>query len=112
MAFIGIAYITIGNQTSKKLRHLCKSALSEDRLCQNFALANTTHCGFLSMGQFKTMMFTEFGIEFLGSELEASFSQLDLVWERDGRVTLDEFLDWWSSCEFDDASMAEFGLSV
>ena len=112
MAFIGIAYITIGNQTPKKLRHPCKSALSEDRLRQKFALADSTHCGFLLMGQFKTMMFTEFGIELLGSELEASFSHLDLVWERDGRVTLDEILEWWSSCEFDDASMAEFDLLV
>jgi hypothetical protein len=64
------------------------------------------------MGQFKSMMFTEFGIEFSARELEASFSHLDSVRERDGRVTLDEFLEWWSSCEFDDASMAEFGLSV
>jgi hypothetical protein len=30
------------------------------------------------------------------------------VHERDGRVTLDEFLEWWTTCEFDDASMAEF----
>jgi hypothetical protein len=27
-------------------------------------------------------------------------------------VTLDEFLQWWTTCDFDDASMAEFGLSV
>ncbi|KAL7484372.1 hypothetical protein ACHAW6_010005 [Cyclotella cf. meneghiniana] len=112
MAFIGIVYIMVGNQTSEKLRRLRKSALSEDTLRQKFALADTTHCGSLSMEQFKTMMFTGFGIEFSARELEASFNHLDSVRERDGRVTLDEFLEWWSSCEFDDASMAEFGLSV
>jgi len=58
-----------------------KSALSEDTLRQKFALAHITHCGSLSMEQFKTMMLTEFGIEFSARELEASFSHLDTIQE-------------------------------
>ncbi|KAL3790946.1 hypothetical protein HJC23_004928 [Cyclotella cryptica] len=112
MALIGVAYIIIGKRTSHKLRALRKSALSEDTLRKKFALADSSHCGSLSFDQFKAMMSTQFGIEFSARELEASFCHMDSIHARDGRVTLEEFLEWWSSCEFDDASMAEFGLSV
>ena len=62
--------------------------------------------------EFQSMMSQEFGISFTSRELEVSFNHMDGVHARDGRVTLEEFLEWWSSCQFDQANMADFGLSV
>lgn len=112
MATVGIAYIIVGKRTSHKLRFMRKTALSEDLLRKKFSDADTVRNGYLTVEQFKNMLSTEFGIEFTSRELEASLNGIESVRKRDEKVTLDQFLEWWSTCEFDDANMAEFGFSV
>ena len=112
MTLIGITYIIVGKQTSQKLSELRKSTYSEEILRKKFLAADMNSCGSLSLNEFQTLMSQEFGINFSSRELEVSFNHMDGVHDRDGRVTLDEFLEWWNNCQFDEASMAEFGLSV
>jgi len=112
MALVGISYIVVGKQTSQKLSDLRKSILSESVLRTKFQAADTENCGSLSVVEFQTLMSREFGIHFTSRELEVSFDHLDGVHARDGRITLEEFLEWWNECQFDEASIAQFGLSV
>ncbi len=112
MAIVGITYIVVGKQTSQKLSDLRKSILSESVLRTKFNAADTEDCGSLSVEEFQTLMSREFGIHFTSRELEVSFDHLDGVHMRDGRITLEEFLEWWTKCQFDEASIAQFGLSV
>jgi Ca2+-binding EF-hand superfamily protein len=91
--FVGILYICIGRQTSKKLAELKKSMYSEATLRAEFREVDVENKGAITRAQFKNLL-AALGIELNRRETETAF--LDIDKNDNGMVTVEEFLAWWN----------------
>ena len=101
--FVGILYIFVGRQTSKKLGELKKSMYSEATLRAEFREADVEGKGAITREQFKNLLAT-LGMDLSRRETETAF--LDIDKDDKGQVTVEEFIAWWNGGEEGDSGFA------
>jgi calcium-binding protein CML len=61
-------------------------------LQEDFESADGDHDGYIDFGEF-TVLLDDLGAEMSGMDLRIGFQEIDT--DRNGRVSLDEFVAWW-----------------
>lgn len=92
MCLIGIVYIFVGIQTSKKLQTLRSQLFTPTQLRDKFNSADSDNTGTLTMGQFKVLT-DNMGLDLNRRETEAVFMCMDK--DNNDVLTFEEFQDWW-----------------
>ena len=118
MCLIGILYVVVGHQTASKLRSLRKNMYTEHQLLQQFVTAaggNEHYEDGLNIQQFKQLCIS-LGLDMNRRETEAAFYHIrnksssssstrnTANDDTGGKMTFQEFYEWWSSSETDGTS--------
>ena len=99
MCFVGIMYVYVGRQASRKLAEIRTNKFSEGTLRAEFNEADTNRSGTINIDQFK-MVTKNLNMDLNRRELEAAFLQIDV--DDKGSVDFKQFLVWWKG--YDDES--------
>jgi Ca2+-binding EF-hand superfamily protein len=98
MCLVGILYVCVGRSTTKKLKEMRQSELSERTLHAKFFEVDPEQTGFIGLEQFRVLV-NSIGLDMNRRQSEAAFMHIEKV--DDEQITFEEFFGWWS--EFDDS---------
>ena len=98
MCLVGILYVCVGRNTTKKLKEMRQSELSERTLHMKFHEVDPEQTGFIGLEQFRHLV-NSIGLDMNRRQSEAAFMHIEKV--DDEQITFEEFFVWWS--EFDDS---------
>jgi Ca2+-binding EF-hand superfamily protein len=74
-------------------RHLASDPEALQELRDDFEFADGDDDGYIDLGEFSGLL-DELGAEMSATDLHIGFQEIDT--DRNGRISLDEFVAWWT----------------
>mmetsp|Transcript_7034 Transcript_7034/g.10393 ORF Transcript_7034/g.10393 Transcript_7034/m.10393 type:complete len:286 (+) Transcript_7034:45-902(+) len=98
MCFVGILYIIVGKIAHTKFVNAKEAMLSEHTIAAKFNEADVEDKGSINLEQFEIMT-KSLGMELEKREVEIAFLEIPKVSDKEDRITLESFKNWWTKAD-------------